>query len=188
MKREYASKSLNVEYLKKVDLQEVGGYYSIAVEGLTEKAFKEYGFDDSEEYVSISQTDIYNDDIVKDSSLIRYNDYYFDEYEWESTVVDLMNSNYNHYLVVLCNSTWNGASGLKIFDKYEDCFKRDYDCSMYYVKSSTKGKVLELKEHHHDIPTGHKSMIIGLTDREFERLDNMSWEEQFKFAQKYKLN
>lgn len=188
MKREYASKNWNLESLKKIDLQEVGGYYSIAVERLTEKAIKDYGFDDSEEYVSLSQEDMYNDEIVKDSNSIDYDSYYFDEYEWEDTISSLMNNKYNHYLVVLYNCTWTGANGIKIFDDYYDCFKRSYDCSMYYVKSSAKGKVLELRESHHDVPTGHKSMIIGLTDTEYERLDNMGGTEQFKFARKYELN
>ena len=94
-----------------------------------------------------------------------------------------MNYNkYNHYLVVLFNSTWNNASGYKIFDKYDECFYRDYDNSMYVIGSSRSGKYLELREYHHDKPMGHNSIIIGLTDTEFEKLDRKGIQEIIDFG------
>ena len=94
-----------------------------------------------------------------------------------------MNYNkYNHYLVVLFNSTWNNASGYKFFDKYDECFYRDYDNSMYVIGSSRSGKYLELREYHHDKPMGHNSIIIGLTDTEFEKLDRKGIQEIIDFG------
>ena len=93
-----------------------------------------------------------------------------------------MKNDYSHYLVVLFNSRWTNASGYKIFDKYIDCFIRDYDVSMYVKSSSGKGKSLGLREYHHDKPMGHESIIIGLTEAEYEKLENMSIEDIISYG------
>lgn len=185
MKREYASKNFDLDYLKKVDLQQVGGYISIHDSGLTEKGMKELSMGDESEFSTISYTDSQDDKYVADYTQLDYNSYEWFEDEWQEFVGSLMNNKYNHYIVMLKSSKWNGASGLATFDNYYKCFMRDYDCSMYYSNSSAKGKVLELTEYSHDIPTGHNTVIVGLTDTEYERLDNMGLEEQFKFARKF---
>ena len=106
-----------------------------------------------------------------------------DEIEINDYFKQLMNyKKYNHYLVVLFNSRWTGASGYKIFDNYMECFYRDYDNTMYVKGSSRSGKYLKLREYHHDKPMGHDSIIIGLTDREYEKLDNMNIDEIIDFG------
>lgn len=112
--------------------------------------------------------------------------YYFDELEWREFVNDLMDhKKYDYFLVILFNSRWNGASGFKIFNNYYDCFFRDYDCSMYVKGGSVKGKSMTLTEYHHDAPTGHTSVIIGLTEAEHEKICNSEIDEVLKFGEKY---
>jgi hypothetical protein len=91
---------------------------------------------------------------------------------------------YNHYLVILFNSTWTNASGYKFFDDYMKCFYRDYDSTMYIFGSSRNGKYLELFEYHHDKPMGHSSIIIGLTDTEYNKLSKKSIDEIVDFGKK----
>jgi hypothetical protein len=171
MKREYANRFFNLESLKEKDIIQVGGLVSVDYDNLTDNTIWEYGLDDGEGLV-IDYTDIYNESIVKNCDSIDYNSYYFDNEIWEDFVTGLMNTTYNHYLVYLKNSTWNGLTGVKIVDSYKECFIRDYDTSMYYEKSSVNGKVLILREYSHDVPTGHDTIIIGLTEKEFEKMDN----------------
>ena len=44
------------------------------------------------------------------------------------------------------------------------------------------GKYLKLREYHHGKPMGHDSLIIGLTDREYEKIDNMNIDEIIDFG------
>lgn len=36
----------------------------------------------------------------------------------------------------------------------------------------------------YDVPMGHDSLIIGLTDREYEKIDNMNIDQIIDFAKK----
>lgn len=132
MKKTYAEKSnyMNLEDLKKIDIQDVGTY--------------EYGF--------------------------------FDNYEYESYIETLMNfRKYNHFLVFAFNCRWNGSNGWSIVDDYKKCFQRDYDTSMYYNNGSSTGKWFRIMEYSHDVPTGGLTYIVGLTDKDYERLESGSY-------------
>lgn len=183
--KSYAEKNFSKTYLQNVDLQKIGVYYSIPVEDLTEEAIKDFCIDEGQEYTCISQCDIDNGDYIKDYYRLEYD--FTDELEIKDTLNYLMKSDYNHYLVVLFNATWNNASGYAIKDDYMDCFYRDYDCSMSISGSSRNGKYLTLCESHHDKPFGHTTLIMGLTDREFEKLENMDVNEVIDFGRE-KLN
>ena len=93
-----------------------------------------------------------------------------------------LSKDYDSYLVVALNCRYNGASGYKIVYNKQDCFYRSYNCSQYVVNRTKKGKTLILKEFHHDKPMGHYTVIIGLTDSELEKLNNMSFENIINLA------
>lgn len=177
----YVEKNFGKDYLKQMNIQEVGVYYNIPIKDIYENKRNEFDYEDLNDSVLLNKISIDSGYYVENFDNIEYD--YTDEVEIEDTIMQLMNYNkYNHYLVVLFNSTWNNASGYKFFDKYDECFYRDYDNSMYVIGSSKSGKYLELREYHHDKPMGHNSIIIGLTDTEFEKLDGKGIQEIIDFG------
>ena len=177
----YVEKNFGKDYLKQMNIQEVGVYYNVPIKDIYEDKRNEFDYEDLHDSVLLDKISIDSGYYVENFDNIEYD--YTDEVEIEDTIMQLMNYNkYNHYLVVLFNSTWNNASGYKFFDKYDECFYRDYDNSMYVIGSSRSGKYLELREYHHDKPMGHNSIIIGLTDTEFEKLDRKGIQEIIDFG------
>lgn len=92
---------------------------------------------------------------------------------------------YNHYLVFAFECKWNGASGYSFKDNLFDCVVRSYDCGQYVWAISERNKAMLLEEFHHDKPDGHMTVIIGLTDKEYETLINKDFSGIEKFALKH---
>ncbi len=182
--KSYAEKNFSKDYLEKVDIQNVGVYYDVPIENIAENKLGEFDIDEEQTSILLDHHSIYNsDEYVIDTSDISYE--YTDEYEIDDFISGLMNYKaYDHYLVVLFGAKWNGASGYKIFNSYKECFCRDYDVSMYYKGSSSKGKVLSLKEYHHDCPMGHTSVIVGLTENEYQKLLYKDIDDIIQFGEK----
>lgn len=179
----YVEKNFGKDYLKQMNIQEVGVYYDVPIKDIYEDKRDEFDYEDLDDSVLLDKISIDSGCYVENFDNIEYD--YTDEIEIEDTIMQLMNyKKYNHYLVVLFNSRWTSASGYKIFDNYKECFYRDYDVNMYVKGSSRSGKYLKLREYHHDVPMGHDSIIIGLTDREYEKLDNMNIYEIINFGAK----
>lgn len=169
----YIDKYFSRDFLKNTDLQKVGVYYYVPVENVKKEKLDELDDWDYEgkNYVSLDYNTIYNcDDFVNDYNGIEYD--YTDEVEMYDVYNYLMSQKYNKYLVVAFNCTWSGASGYSFKDDYVDCFIRDYDSTMYVTGSCKSGKYLKLRESHHDVPCGHTTIVIGLTDNEYKRLEN----------------
>ena len=177
----YVEKNFGKDYLKQMNIQEVGVYYNVPIKDIYEDKRNEFDYEDLNDSVLLDKISIDSGYYVENFDNIEYD--YTDEVEIEDTIMQLMNYNkYNHYLVVLFNSRWTNASGYKIFDKYDECFYRDYDNSMYVIGSSRSGKYLELREYHHDKPMGHNSIIVGLTETEYEKLDKMGIQDIIDFG------
>ena len=177
----YVEKNFGKDYLKQMNIQEIGVYYDIPIKDIYEDKRDEFDYEDLNDSVLLDNISIDSGCYVENFDNIEYA--YTDEIEIEDTIMQLMNyKKYNHYLVVLFNGHWTGASGYKIFDDYMECFYRDYGVNMYVKGSSRSGKYLKLREYHHDVPMGHDSIIIGLTDREYEKLDNMNIDEIIDFG------
>jgi hypothetical protein len=128
---------------------------------------------------------------LKDQKLNEVNiwdvDNIIDEYRPYAVIEFLENclKTYEHYLVFAFNCTWNGASGYTFEDDLLECIVRDYDVSQFVQAISKHNKSMLIKEFHHDKPFGHNTIIIGLTDKEYETLVNKDFSEIEKFANKY---
>lgn len=162
---------------KPIDVQKLGGAWLVPVEDLTEEQLKEHDFID--ELGQCSYVAIYEEDEAN---------YNLSGAEWDWAYSDcyqeLLDSipEYPAYLIVLHNSRWTGASGAGIVGTKGGIFHRDYDCSQYIAKVSRSGKRFEMTEHHHDCPTGHRTVVVGLTAKERSRVDNMSLDEKIIFG------
>ena len=173
----YLSKRFNMDSLKRINIQKVGVYYRTYIDNIKEEYRDEYSDFDSDS-VQVNEHDL--DKHLIDMSEAEYYD--TDMFEIKSFVNELL-KNYKHYLVVALHSRWNGASGYIVADNKIDCFYRDYDCSQYVLGGSKGGKYLYIKEYHHDVPMGHNTLIMGLTDRDYVKVDNMTIEDIIKFAE-----
>ena len=168
----YVDKYFSRDFFKTTDLQQVGVYYNVPVENIKKDKLGEVDYDEDVSCIMLDANTIYNsDEYVESYDGIDYD--YTDEYEIDDVLSCLMDvKKYDRFLVVAFNCTWSGASGYSIKDNYIDCFVRNYDSTMYVVGSSKSGKYLEVRESHHDVPCGRKTIIVGLTDKEYEKLEN----------------
>lgn len=182
--KSYVEKNYDKEWIKGINIQEIGTYYSVPFENLK----KEY----KEEY-----EDIKNEDgtlLLAESTLNEmvenFDNVYFDYIDRDEIeeFIDSLLANYNNYLVIAYNSTWRGQTGYNIVDSKNECFYRDYDVTQNIIGSSVKGKILKIREYSHDVPTGHDTIIIGLTDTEYEKLVYSDFDSVIKFAQEKSKN
>lgn len=171
MKKTYIDKFFSREYLTKMDIQKYGVYYNVPIENIKKDKLDELYIEEDDETALLDGNSIYDFDYLDSYDDIEYE--YTDESDIEYFLSELMDSKkYSRFLVVAFNCTWNGASGYSFKDDYIDCFVRSYDSTMYVTGSSRSGKYLELRESHHDVPMGHTTIVIGLTDSEYEKLEN----------------
>lgn len=181
----YAKKYFDIDCLKKTNLQnEIGVYYITRANNIKEEYYNYFDIDkkDMVDMVYLTTNDF---DKVIDTNDIEYS--YTDNDEIETFLADLMNyEKYKHFLVVLFNSTWNNASGYKIFDNYFDTFYRDYDTDMHYVGGTKGGKAITLIEYSHDKPTGYNSIIVGLTESEYNKLQNYDIEKIIEYGNNFR--
>jgi hypothetical protein len=180
----YIEKRFDKDSLKNIDIQNVGVYYSVPASDIVEEKRAEFDIDDVDSaYVVLDKNTIDSGNYVEDYSNIDYD--YTDMDEWEYFISELMNcKKYNNYLVVGYNSRWDGATGYSFITDYKNCFIRDYDVTQYVTGSSKGGKCLELREYSHDVPTGHRVLIIGLTEAESNKLEYADFDTVLEFANK----
>lgn len=118
----------------------------------------------------------------------KYNEFLISEIEdydeYMDVIRDLVKDAW-HYLVYLPHSTWRGSSGCGIVNTIQDAFYRGYDVTQNVVAVSKGNKAVLLKEYHHDVPTGHHALIIALTEKEYNSLENADFNKMQDFALKY---
>lgn len=110
-----------------------------------------------------------------------YDGEYYDEANYDD-FIDALLKDYDNYLVVGLGMNWRGGNGYKITNNKLDCFYRNYDCSQYVTGFSRGGKTLILREHHHDVPLGYGLIVIGITDREKDKLEYLDFEKIIEYA------
>lgn len=186
--KSYVERNFGKDYVKKVNIKEVGIYYTVPACDIIEEKRDEFDIENFDsEYVMLDKYTIDNGDYLYRYCNLSYD--YTDDLEYQSFINDLMDyKKYNNYLVVAYNCTWNHASGFKFVKDYKDCFYRNYDVSQYVTGSSKGGKSLELKEYHHDVPMGHKVIIVGLTDSEYYDLEDKNFDDIDNYINKQLQN
>lgn len=135
---------------------------------------------DIENYITEAKQGYY----LIDDEILESEGEFFPEYYNE--VIDEIIKDYSAYLVVSYNGNWRGSTGYKITTYKLDAFSRTYDYTQELISVSKGNKTCLLREYHHDRPTGHEVRIIGLTDRENEKLMYTDFETIIKFADNYR--
>lgn len=182
--KSYVEKNYDKEWIKGINIQEIGTYYSVPFENL-KKEYKEEYEDMKNEDGTLLLAESTLNEMVENFDNVYFD--YIDRDEIEEFIDSLL-KDYNNYLVVAYNSTWRGQTGYNIVDSKNECFYRDYDVTQNVIGSSVKGKILKIREYSHDVPMGHDTIIIGLTDSEYEKLVYSNFESVIKFAQEKSKN
>lgn len=182
--KSYVEKNYDKEWIKGINIQEIGTYYSVPFEDLKKEYKKEY------EDMKNEDGTLFLAESTLDKIVENFDNVYLDYTDTDEIdeFIDNLLANYNNYLVVAYNSTWRGQTGYNIVDSKNECFYRDYDVTQNVIGSSVKGKILKIREYSHDVPTGHDTIIIGLTDSEYEKLVYSNFESVIKFAQEKSKN
>ena len=97
-------------------------------------------------------------------------------------LLDSLMAKANHYLVFAYNCRWNGASGFKIVSTIRSAVSRSYETTQTVLNVSPKGKSVLLHESSHDVPMGAHTVIIGLTEKEYSRLEDEEFDAVQAFA------
>lgn len=176
----YAEKYHSREHLMNNDIQYIGAEVWTPYSNIKSELQNDFHVSDEEDYVPIYYNDL---------------DYYCEDtlnYDWcmgsdldELMLRDFIDSvigHYDYYLICAYNSNWMGQTGYKIEDNKYKIFQRSYDVSQYIVGASARGKSLLIREFSHDVPMGHETLIIGLTEKEHNKITNAEWEKVIDFA------
>lgn len=154
---------------EKMDIIEACTYYSFK-DDLTPEAIQEIkdaGCDwDEDGYNSV------DGDTVSKNNLEDYIEYESAEFD-DLECTDLLESwigNHSHYLVFANGCRYNGASGYTVCNKILDVLRRPYEATFIY-KNHIEGRALICSESSHDVPMGSTTVIIGLTDEEYDKIE-----------------
>lgn len=82
-----------------------------------------------------------------------------------------------HFLVVAKGCRWDGANGYGLYTEMEDALYRGYDVEQVIKEKSDK--YFKLIESSHDVPMGHASYVVSLTNTECDKVQN--WLENREF-------
>lgn len=104
----------------------------------------------------------------------------FDEDELEILLTESV-GNHPHYLVIACGCRWNGASGYMFTDEIVKTCARNYDISLT-LEEEGKNAIM-CRESSHDVPMGGKTYIVGLSEEEYEDLEDAELERLIEVAE-----
>lgn len=151
-------------------------------EELREKLENYYGPIDADcPYITLCATEINELEIPEE--YIDYDSMEFDEDSFEEILENKIGK-YPYYLVFANSCTYNGMDGYKICNNIISTCSRPYEISLYLEKE-INGKAIVCKESSHDVPMGSTTIIVGLTNEEYEKLEDANFSEIEEFANKY---
>jgi hypothetical protein len=141
------------------------------------KAYRDVNFFDLFTYRYNHDIDCYVSECdIAFEDLEQYDDDWYINHIEEKEIINKVLKKANHYMVYAGGVTWNHATGYKICEYPEECFRRNYDFNICLNDVTPGGKVLSATETNHDCMES-PVYIIALTDREYNKLVNA---ESFK--------
>jgi len=132
-------------------------------------------FDDDVIMISRADIDYYDIDI----NAIRWGECFFDDDMLNEILQDCI-GNYPHYLVFAENCTWDGRSGYRFFKDVTETLARSYEINFCIDYTNSKDVIIGI-ESSHDCPMGHYTYIIGLTEKQYEKLYYSNFEKISNF-------
>ncbi len=171
----------NVERFKNTEIQKVGMEYFVRSGSLVPSELRErFGVED-DVWVPLDWETY--EELLSDYG-IEYEDCEFNGDEFDYFASQVIRPS-DHYLVYAKGARWTGADGYKFADSFRDAVSRSYDCTQYITGVSKRGKALRISESHHDVPQGHTTYIVALTDQEYRRFSSLSEQAVFDILRKF---
>jgi|GEM_PF-1836674 len=165
------------------NLTEAFTLYPVDIDKVTDEKFlKEYSGADCTVLLDEKAINSYNQSVYEATD---WSDGEIDEDFRDEVLSSLLRPSYG-YLVFTRGCRWDGASGYKLVKNVEEAFSRSYEASISPVSVSTGGKTLVCCESSHDVPTGSETIVVALTEKEYDRLDYYAdFEEVARFAKNH---
>ena len=174
----------NVAIWKNADIQKVGMEYFVRSGSLVPSELRErFDVQEDEDNVWIPLDWETYEELSSDYG-IDYEGCEFNEDEFDYFASQVIRPS-DHYLVYAKGARWTGADGYKFADSFRDAVSRSYDCTQYITGVSKRGKALRISESHHDVPQGHTTYIVALTDQEYRRFSSLSGQAVFDILRKF---
>lgn len=129
-------------------------------------------------YVCMTKSLIDKFDISSDA--IDFDSYDVDQDMLESELEHFL-GNYPHYIVIATHCKWNGASGWMFTDSLIKTVSRNYDISLIIEENGHDA--IKCKESSHDVPMGSTTYIVGLSNDDFDKLEDAELDELIKYAE-----
>ena len=126
----------------------------------------------------LSLEEIKNADILEE--VIDWESGEFDECMLESLLDEIV-GRYPHYLVIALGGKWNRASGYMFTNEITKTCERSYAISLDLVEEGKNA--IKCRESSHDVPMGGTTYIIGLTEEEFELLEEKELDKLIEIAE-----
>lgn len=114
-----------------------------------------------------------------DSDAVNWESGEFMEDELEWLLESYLNS-HPHYLVFAAGCRWNGASGYKFCEDIKETVYRSYDVTLTLEEQGES--CIKCRESSHDVPMGSTTIIVGISEEEYEQLEDADFDEIEKFA------
>jgi len=154
-------------------------FYKVDQTKLNDEQMRNYVGDSPDEGdLILSLEEIRNADISEDA--IDWESGEFDEDELNYILTDKIGK-FPHYLVIACGCKYNGASGYMFTDEITKTCERSYDISLDLQEEGRNA--IKCRESSHDVPMGGKTYIIGLTEEEFELLEEKELDKLIEIAE-----
>lgn len=177
-----------MKYSTEVNLQEAGVIYFIDntdISDLSDEAkealFSDFGVDEDileESVIALSAADVEKYGLVP---------HFLTDTEWNddafNDVMDKYIKESDHYLVFASGCRWNGASGYRIANSKAEIVSRGYDAIITPVAGSRHRKVLVCRESSHDVPTGARTIVVALSQAEYEKLQYADFADVKAYAE-----
>ena len=141
---------------------------------------KNYDIDADCTVLRLCESDILKYNIPEEA--IDFDSFEFDEYELESILIDNIGK-FPYYLVFANGCTWNGDSGYTFCNDIIKTVYRPYDISLSIIENIKNG--ILCMESSHDVPTGSKTYIIGLSEEEYEKLEDSDFNDIKDFVESH---
>lgn len=140
---------------------------------------KEFNVDADNTMLSMSEEDIKEFNI--DYSAIDPKSYEFDEYILEDILTTMLGK-HPYYLVYAKGCKWNGASGYTFCTDIKNTVSRGYEISLETQEEITD-RAIKCIESSHDVPNGGITIIVGISNKEYKKLENADFNkiEEFVF-------
>lgn len=167
-----------------MDILDMCTFYKVDPIKLSVEQKKEYNkkynceISDDVDNLYISYSDIKQLFISDDA--INWDSAQFIEDELEGILTDKIGK-HPHYLVIACGCRWNGASGWMFTDSIVKTCERSYEISLDLQEEGVNA--IKCRESSHDVPTGSRTFIIGLSDVEYKILKNKDLDKLLEVAE-----